>query len=297
MSGAALASGGADIRMEPAQINRLDLASQQRGARTFVNYCLNCHTAKYMRYNRLTDLGLTEAQIRDNLMFATDKIGETMNVAMRPADAKAWFGVTPPDLTVEARVRGVDWLYNYFLAFYKDDAAPSGWNNLIFPNVAMPHVLAELAGTNRLVTAEFKDHDEAQAAALAAKGIVVLGPGKDHTFVVQTIAAGSPGTLSPVEYQRIVADLVNFLDYMGEPAQESADETRPGRAPLPGRAVLFRLLDETRVLEGRSLKGSAVRRGVTAALDPGCSACPRCLPAPMPPSRAALSLRARRTYP
>ena len=95
-AGAALASGGNDIRMEPAPINRLDLASQQRGARTFVNYCLNCHTAKYMRYNRLTDLGLTEAQIRDNLMFATDKIGETMNVAMRPADAKAWFGVTPP---------------------------------------------------------------------------------------------------------------------------------------------------------------------------------------------------------
>ena len=139
---AAFASGGNDIRMEPYPINRLDLASQQRGARTFVNYCLNCHTAKYMRYNRLTDLGLTEAQIRDNLMFATDKIGETMTVAMRPADAKAWFGVTPPDLTVEVRVRGANWLYNYFLGFYKDDSAPSGWNNILFPNVAMPHVLA-----------------------------------------------------------------------------------------------------------------------------------------------------------
>jgi ubiquinol-cytochrome c reductase cytochrome c1 subunit len=236
VSGVALASGGADTRMEPAPINRLDLASQQRGARTFVNYCLNCHTAKYMRYNRLTDLGLTEAQIRDNLMFATDKIGETMNVAMRPADAKAWFGVTPPDLTVEARVRGADWLYNYFLAFYKDDAAPSGWNNLIFPNVAMPHVLAELSGTNRLVTTEFKDHDEAKAAALAAKGIVVLGPGKNHTYVVQTIA-GSPGTLSPVEYQRTVADLVNFLDYMGEPGKNQ--RTRLGLVVLLYLGVLF----------------------------------------------------------
>ena len=150
--GTALAFGGPDLRLEPAPVHRLDDASLQRGARTFVNYCLNCHSAKYMRYNRLTDLGLTDAQIRDNLMFATDKIGETMNVAMRPADAKAWFGITPPDLTVEARVRGVDWLYNYFLAFYKDDTAPSGWNNLIFQNVAMPHVLAELGGTNRLVT-------------------------------------------------------------------------------------------------------------------------------------------------
>ena len=123
-----------------------------------------------MRYNRLTDLGLTEAQIRDNLMFATDKVGSTMTVAMTPADGKAWFGVPPPDLTVEARVRGDDWLYNYLLGFYKDETTPSGWNNLIFPNVAMPHVLGELSGTNRLVVAEFKDHEEAQAAALAAQG-------------------------------------------------------------------------------------------------------------------------------
>ena len=236
-AGAAEASGGADIRMEPAPIDRLDLASQQRGARTFVNYCLNCHSAKYMRYNRLTDLGLTEAQIRDNLMFATDKIGETMNIAMRPADAKAWFGVPPPDLTVEARVRGADWLYNYFLAFYKDDAAPSGWNNLVFPNVAMPHVLQELGGTNRLVTAEYKDHEQAQAAALAAKGIVVLAPGKDHTYVVETLAVESPGTLGPIEYQRMVADLVNYLDYMGEPAKNK--RTRIGIVVLLYLGVLF----------------------------------------------------------
>ena len=237
LSGAALASGGADIRMEPAPINRLDLASQQRGARIFVNYCLNCHTAKYMRYNRLTDLGLTDAQIRDNLMFAGDKIGDTMTIAMRPADGKAWFGVPPPDLSVEARVRGAEWLYNYFLAFYKDDSTPSGWNNLIFPNVAMPHVLQHLSGTNSLVTKEFKTHDEARAAALAAKGIVVLGPGKDHTFVVQTIVQETPGELGPVEYQRLVADLVNFLDYMGEPAKNQ--RTRLGLVVLLYLGVLF----------------------------------------------------------
>lgn len=237
LSGIVLASGGADIRMEPAQINRLDMASQQRGARIFVNYCLNCHTAKYMRYNRLTDLGLTEAEIRDNLMFAGDKIGETMSVAMRPADAKAWFGVPPPDLTVEARVRGADWLYNYFLAFYKDDSTPSGWNNLIFPNVAMPHVLQHLGGSNRLVTKEFKTHEEAQAAALAARGIVVLGPGKNHTFVVQTITQETPGELSPVEYQHVVADLVNFLDYMGEPSKNH--RTRLGLIVLLYLGLLF----------------------------------------------------------
>ena len=216
---AAFASGGNDIRMEPYPINRLDLASQQRGARTFVNYCLNCHTAKYMRYNRLTDLGLTDAQIRDNLMFATDKIGETMNIAMQPADAKAWFGALPPDLSVEARVRGVEWLYNYFLGFYRDEGTTSGWNNLLFPNVSMPHVLAELAGTNRLVTTEFKEHEEAQAAALAAKGIVVLAPGRKHTYVVETLVADTPGSLTPVQYRQMVADLVNYLDYMSEPTK------------------------------------------------------------------------------
>ena len=219
VSGAVLASGGADIRMEPAQINRLDLASQQRGARTFVNYCLNCHSAKYMRYNRLTDLGIDLPMIEDNLMFATTKVGETMTVAMSAADAKAWFGTVPPDLTVESRVRGPEWLYNYFLGFYKDDASVTGWNNLVFPNVAMPHVLWELSGTNRLVTTEYKSHNEAQAAALAAKGLVLLAPGKNDTFIVETLVPETPGKLSPTEYKAMVADLVNYLDYMGEPAR------------------------------------------------------------------------------
>jgi len=218
VNGAALASG-ADVRLEPAPIKRLNRESQQRGARTFVNYCLNCHGARYMRYNRLTDLGLTEAQIRDNLMFATTRIGDTMTVAMAPADGKAWFGVTPPDLSVEARVRGVDWLYNYFLAFYKDDGAPTGWNNLVFENAAMPHVLAQLSGTNRLVTAEFKDHEEAQAAALAANGVVALAPGKNHTYLVRSLASDAPGTLTPAQYRETIADLVNYLDYMSEPTK------------------------------------------------------------------------------
>jgi ubiquinol-cytochrome c reductase cytochrome c1 subunit len=217
VGGTSHASGGADIRMEPAPINRLSLESQQRGARTFVNYCLNCHSSRYMRYNRLVDLGLTETQIRENLMFPTDKVGATMMVAMQPADGKAWFGVPPPDLTVEARVRGDEWLYNYLLGFYKDEKAPSGWNNLIFPNVAMPHVLGELSGANRLEEASFKEHEEAQGAALAAKGIVVLEPGKEHTWVVKTLAVETPGTLNAAQYREMAADLVNFLSYMAEP--------------------------------------------------------------------------------
>jgi ubiquinol-cytochrome c reductase cytochrome c1 subunit len=219
IAGPALASGGNDVRLEPAPINRLDDESLQRGARTFVNYCLNCHSARYMRYNRLIDIGLTEAQIRDNLMFATDKIGSTMAVAMPAADAKRWFGTTPPDLSVEARVRGRDWLYNYFLAFYRDPGAPSGWNNLVFPNVAMPHVLWMQGGVNRLKVTQYEDHEKAQAAALATRGVVMTAPGAGHSVEVRTLETEAPGTMTASEYQAMVADLVNYLDWMSEPAK------------------------------------------------------------------------------
>jgi ubiquinol-cytochrome c reductase cytochrome c1 subunit len=213
----AAASGGADMRLQPAPIQRLDTASLQRGARTFVNYCLNCHTARYMRYNRLTDIGVDIAMIQDNLMFATDKVGNTMTVAMTPKDAKAWFGAPPPDLTVEARVRGVDWLYNYFLGFYRDEASASGWNNLVFPNVGMPHVLWKQAGVNRLVKTEYENHEEALGALIAAKGLAALAPAKGHKYVVETLAVDDPGTMTTAQYQEMVADLVNYLDYMSEP--------------------------------------------------------------------------------
>ena len=177
---AALAAAG---QLDRAPIEPRDLASLQAGARTFVNYCLNCHGAQYMRYNRLGDLGLTEAQIRDNLMFAADKVGETMNVAMTVKDGKAWFGVPPPDLSVIARSRGADWLYTYLRTFYRDEKTASGWNNRVFANAAMPHVLWQLQQEQSVVQYDRTVRDLVnflvylgEPAALQRKsiGIVVL---------------------------------------------------------------------------------------------------------------------------
>jgi len=216
-SAASAAEGG--IRLAPAPVDRLDEASLQRGARNFVNYCLTCHTAKYMRYNRLTEIGLSEAQISNNLMFATDKIGETMTVAMTPVEGKTWFGAAPPDLTVEARIRGRDWLYNYLLGFYRDEKSATGWNNLVFPNVGMPHVLWQLSGINKLVETEYEDHEKATAAAIAVKGLSAIEPLRGNKFAVLQVAPDVPGTLSRVEYDTFVADLVNYMDYMAEPVR------------------------------------------------------------------------------
>jgi len=143
---AALAAGGHSVPLDKAPVNLSDNESLQRGARMFVNYCLNCHSAGYMRYSRLQDIGLTEDQIKENLMFATEKPGETMEIAMAKRDAKTWFGATPPDLTVISRSRGADWLYTYLRTFYRDDSRPTGWNNLVFDKVGMPHVMWDLQG-------------------------------------------------------------------------------------------------------------------------------------------------------
>ena len=135
-------------------MNLHDKLSLQRGAQIFVNHCLNCHAASAMRYSKLTDLGLTEAQIRDNLMFAGDKVGDPMTTTLDPKDGKAWFGVMPPDLSLVARSRGADWLYTYLRGFYRDPAAKTGWNNTVFPNVGMPHVLWEYQGSQVLQAAD-----------------------------------------------------------------------------------------------------------------------------------------------
>ena len=186
-----------------------DLAALQNGAKIFVNYCLNCHAAAFMRFNRLKDIGLTEQQIKDNLLFPTDKVGELMKVSLDTKDAKEWFGAVPPDLTLVARSRagasgsGADYLYSYLRSFYRDEARPTGWNNLIFPNVGMPHVLWELQGQRAAKFVEEADpHDPAK---------------KIHKF--DGFEQLTPGKMSPQEFDSNIADLVAYLQWMGEPAQ------------------------------------------------------------------------------
>ena len=190
----------AGYRLDRAPIDSKDMLSLQAGARTFVNYCLNCHGAQFMRYNRLTDLGLTEAQIRDNLVLTDAKVGDTMKVALTASDGKAMFGAAPPDLSVIGRARSADWLYTYLRTFYRDANSPTGWNNAVFPQVAMPHALWSLQGERTL---EVVSHAEHHAP-----------PEYKWTQV-------SPGTLNTVQYDTMVRDLVNFLDYVAEPAANS----------------------------------------------------------------------------
>ena len=137
----AAGAAGGDYRLDRSPHDPRDLVSLQAGARTYMNYCLGCHSLQYVRYGGLADLGLTEPQIKDNLMFTAEKVGEPIKIAVNPKDAKSWFGVTPPDLSVGARSRSPDWLYTYLRTFYRDPKTPSGWNNAVFPNVAMPHAL------------------------------------------------------------------------------------------------------------------------------------------------------------
>src|SRR3954462_14935442 len=158
-----LASAAEGPRLQTAPINSHDIASLQNGAKLFVNYCRNCHSASAMRYNRLRDLGLNEDQIKNNLLFSGEKVGDMMTIAMRPGDAKTWFGAVPPDLTVIARAKssgagtGADYLYTYLRTFYKDDTRPTGWNNLVVPNVAMPHVLWQMQGVRTIKMVEEPD--------------------------------------------------------------------------------------------------------------------------------------------
>jgi ubiquinol-cytochrome c reductase cytochrome c1 subunit len=204
VSPAAMASEDG-VRLDTAPIKPTDVVSLQAGARTFANYCLNCHSASLMRWNRLMELGLTESQIKDNLMFNSDKVGELMTVTMIKKEAREWFGAAPPDLSVIARSRGADWLYSYLRSFYRDPARPSGWNNAVFPNVGMPHPMWQLQGERVRVEQEAK----AGAGHEGAHG------GASHLVRYELV---KPGSLTPVQYDETVRDLVNFLVYLGEPA-------------------------------------------------------------------------------
>jgi len=200
-------ASGPELHLDKAPVST-DPAALANGAKLFVNYCLNCHGASYMRYNRLQQLGLSEQMIKDNLMFTADKVGEPMRIAMQREEAKVWFGAAPPDLTVIARSRasefgsGADWLYTYLRGFYRDSERPTGWNNVIFENVGMPHVLYELQGEQIAKVSEADD---------------------GHGGKVKTISLeqGKPGKMSKEEYDKATADLVSYLVWMGEPMAET----------------------------------------------------------------------------
>lgn len=180
--------------LDKAPIDTSDNESLQRGAQAFVNYCLTCHGASFMRYNRHRDIGWdNEAVVINKLVMTGQKAGDLMVSAMRKNEGEEWFGVAPPDLSVIARSRGADWLYTYLRAFYRDDTTVPGWNNLVFDRAAMPHVLYEFQGEQRLVVKNVE--------------------GKE----VKSLDLVKPGSMTVSEYDKYVADLVNYLVYIGEP--------------------------------------------------------------------------------
>ncbi|OWY37623.1 cytochrome c1 [Xenophilus sp. AP218F] len=198
----ALASEGGP-KLDKAPIDIQDTESLQRGAQIFVNNCLSCHSASMMRYNRLQDIGLSEEQIKQNLLPEGAKIGDQMNIAMSKNDGKNWFGATPPDLSLIARSRGADYLYSYLRGFYRDPTRPTGWNNRVFDKVGMPNIFWEWQGDQELKTVKNAEGHEEHVLELVKGGTLTkLENGKAHT----------------AEFDKRMADLTNFLVFMGEPA-------------------------------------------------------------------------------
>lgn len=202
----AFAAGGSSVPLDDMKVDLEDKASLQRGAQLFTNYCMGCHSTKFARYNRVAkDLGIPADLMEENLIFAETKIGNLMEIAMRPEDSKKWFGATPPDLTLVARVRGADWVYTYLRSFYEDPMRPYGVNNTVFKDVGMPHVLEGLQGRQVKGTAPVVvgyDPLTAQEITEEKDGVLYLA---------------EEGELNAKEFDRAVTDLTNFLVYMGEP--------------------------------------------------------------------------------
>ena len=226
----ASASGGGHPWDKFPEEKMTDMAALQNGARIFVNYCLNCHSAQYMRYNRMQDIGLTDEQIKKNLLFATAKVGDTMRSSLDPKQAKEWFGTAPPDLSVIARSRsavgqgsGADYLYTLWRTYYRDDSKPTGWNNLAFPDIAMPHALWQLQGERRAVFTEVKDaHNPAKTERRFEKFEQV-----------------TPGSMNELEYKEAVGDLVAYLQWMGEPVQGTRIRIGVGVLLFLGLLIVF----------------------------------------------------------
>ena len=201
-AGAAVAEEEGGIALLPSGTDIKNTESLQRGARNFMNYCSGCHSLKYLRYNRMaTDLKIPESELAGNLMFTSEKAFDTINSAM-PKDSEGWFGKQPPDLSLVARAKGLDYLYSYMKGFYVDKTRPWGVNNLYLPSAAMPDVLAQLHGLQKPV---FKNEPDEHGSAR----MVLVG-----------VDAMTPGALKPEEYDQFVRDIVNFLDYAGEPVKD-----------------------------------------------------------------------------
>ncbi|MDP1633371.1 MAG: cytochrome c1 [Gallionellaceae bacterium] len=189
-----LANASASVHLDKAPASLEDSASLQRGAKFFIANCLACHSASYMRFNRLKDIGMSEDEIK-TLLPEGLKIGATMPASMDAASAKAAFGVSAPDLSVIARSRGTDWLYTYFRSFYADGAKASGANNAVFPDVAMPNIFVGMQGEQQLKVEKQGDHE------------------------VKSLVLASPGSMTKEQFDTEMADLTNYLDFMGEPAK------------------------------------------------------------------------------
>jgi ubiquinol-cytochrome c reductase cytochrome c1 subunit len=234
MPGLGFASGDSHP-LDPAPVRANDMAGLQRGAKLFVNYCLNCHSANLMRYNRLKDIGLTDPQIKENLLFTSDKVGETMRVALTPKDAKEWFGASPPDLSVIARAKsshdgpGAWWLYTYLRSYYRDNTKPTGWNNLVFPNVGMPHVLWELQGPRELSMVSIEPVKDEKGQVVKWQSITTTHDVDGNQTVKKEDLKDYHGHGSKeakftpkdpaksMAYDQAVGDLVGYLSYMAEP--------------------------------------------------------------------------------
>jgi len=198
---ASFAAGGG-AHLDRANVDIGNRATLQRGAANFVNYCLGCHSAQYVRYNRMaTDIGITEQQLIDNLMFTGERPHDLMKIGINRDDALRWFGVVPPDLSLIARSRGADYVYTFLRSYYAEPGRPTGVNNLVLPGTAMPHVLWELQGTQDAV---WEGHVDAQ------------GNAQKHFKEFQL---ATPGQLTPEQFDGFVRDTVTFLEYIAEPAQ------------------------------------------------------------------------------
>lgn len=219
-----MAAGGGSVPLHQANIDLNNHAAIQRGAKLFVNYCMGCHSAKYVRYKLLTEVGLSEDDIKDNLIFNDSKIGDLMKIAMTEADAGKWFGAPAPDLTLTARIKpgGADWIYSYLKGFYTDPSRPMGVNNTVFPNVGMPHVLYDLQGIQAPVYKYEVHHDGHTVASFdteAAGDAYVKEHGEGYRMerVVESLKLVESGTMTAAEYDQVARDLATFMTYISEP--------------------------------------------------------------------------------